>query len=114
MANSVWDWKAERCHVARLEVDSGAPDTVGLQERERTEGPGCWLARRRPHAGQVSRERGYRVEWQKEGGRGGRKGKVARRGEKKGINFKNNQRVECRGKGGCVCCFLRAFTATGL
>lgn len=33
LVNGVSDRKAERCHVARSEVDSDAPDTVGLQER---------------------------------------------------------------------------------
>ena len=39
LVSGVWGLVAERCHVARLEVDSSVPDTVGPQERQRTEGP---------------------------------------------------------------------------
>lgn len=101
LSNSVWGREAERCHVARLEVDSGAPDTVGLKERERTREAG-------PLAGKAvatcwSGQRGMRLQ-SREGDRGEER-EGGSPGEKKGLTSKT-----IRGWSVCVCCFLRDST----
>lgn len=111
--------KAEQCHsmfqVEYYESETQPADKSckvgGLHhcpkyshavEMLKDRGTGCWLARRLPHAGQVSRELGYRVEE-----RGGKS--RGNRPAEKWINFRNKQSI--RGGSFCLCswpyiCFL--------